>query len=386
MSFSWNPILQVMGIFFIQPVVFGVWLALIPEVQSDLNLDKSQLALGLMGTPTGMLMTLPFAGKVANTFGIRKILYLGFPVFFFSITFIGLIDGLFSLFMVLFLVGISMSLLELAMNVHAGRIEKYKQVVIMNRCHGFWSLGIMTGSFLGSLLQSESTVWIILIICASILFPTSWLLCLGLPSYEHITSVGDKVSFEIPQLPAILICICVFAFGITIIEGAMADWASVYVKEMLGSDSLGTGYGFGLFAAFMALGRFLGDKIKIKLGTILVARVFVILSILGLIILVTADALWLALVGFALTGAGVSVGFPLAVSSAASIDEKREASYVAFLSLIALTGFLVGPPIIGFVANVTNLKTGFLMLFPGLFLSLFMSSKLISSETESDVR
>ena len=157
-SISWNPILQVMGIFFIQPVVFGVWLALIPEVQSGLNLDKSQLALGLMGTPTGMLMTLPFAGKVANTFGIRKILYFGFPVFFFSITFIGLVDGLYSLFLVLFLVGVSMSLLELALNVHAGRVEKHTRRVIMNRCHGFWSLCIMTGNLLGSALHSESTV------------------------------------------------------------------------------------------------------------------------------------------------------------------------------------------------------------------------------------
>ena len=97
-SISWNPIIQVRGLFFIQPVVFGIWLALIPEVQSGLNLDKSQLALGLMGAPTGMLMTLPFAGKVANTFGIRKILYVGFPVFFLSITLIGLVDGLYSLF------------------------------------------------------------------------------------------------------------------------------------------------------------------------------------------------------------------------------------------------------------------------------------------------
>ena len=136
----------------------------------------------------------------------------------------------------------------------------------------------------------------------------------------------------------------------------------------------------------MAFGRFSGDNLKIKLGTKLVARVFVISAILGLIILVTADDLWLALVGFALTGMGVSVGFPLAVTSAASIDDKREASYVAFLSLIALIGFLVGPPIIGFLANVTNLKTGFIMLFPGLLLSLFMSSKLISSKTEGNVK
>ena len=239
----------------------------------------------------------------------------------------------------------------------------------------------MTGSLLGSAFHSESTVWMILIIYASALLPVAWLLCLSLPSYENITF--DKVSpaFVIPQFPATLICICFFASGIAMVEGAMADWASVYVKEMLGPEAQGTGYGFGLFAAFMALGRFSGDNLKIKLGTILVARVFLISSILGLIILVTADDLWLALVGFALTGLGISVGFPLAVTSAASIGDKREASYVAFLSFIALIGFLVGPPLIGFLADVTSLKTGLTILFPGLLLSLFMSSKLISSKT-----
>ena len=379
-SISWNPILQVMGIFFIQPVVFGVWLALIPEVQSGLNLDKSQLALGLMGTPAGMLVTLPFAGKVVYTFGIRKILYIGFPVYFFSIILIGQANGLYSLFLVLFLVGVSMSLLELALNVHAGRVEKNTQRVIMNRCHGFWSLGIMTGSLLGSVLESESTVWLILIICASASFPFALLLCLGLPSYENVNSAEVSPTLVISQFPAILIGICLFAFGITMTEGAMANWASVYLKEMLGPEAQGTGYGFGLFAAFVALGRFFGDSLNTKLGTIKVARVFVITSIIGLIFLVISNDLWLALAGFALIGLGVSVGFPLAVTAAASIDDKREASYVAFLSLISLIGFLVGPPIIGFLANTTNLKTGLTMLFPGLLLSLFLSSKLRSSK------
>ena len=379
-SISWNPIFQVMGIFFIQPVVLGVWLALIPKVQSGLNLDTSQLALGLMGTPAGMLMTLPFAGKMANTFGIRKILYIGFPVYFFSITLIGQAGGLYSLLLVLFLVGVSGSLLTLALNVHAGRVEKHTRSVIMNRCHGFWSLGIMAGSFLGSVLESESTVWLILIICASASFPLALLLCLGLPSYENVNSAEMSPALVITQFPAILIGICFFTFGISMTEGAMANWASVYVKEMLGSEAQGTGYGFGLFAAFVAFGRFFGDSLKIKLGTIKVARIFVNISILGLIFLVIANDLWLALAGFALIGLGVSVGFPLAVTAAASIDDKREASYVAFLSLIALIGFLVGPPIIGFIANTTNIKTGLTMLFPGLLLSLYLSSKLRSSK------
>ena len=379
-SISWNPIFQVMGIFFIQPVVLEVWLALIPKVQSGLNLDTSQLALGLMGTPAGMLMTLPFAGKMANTFGIRKILYIGFPVYFFSITLIGQAGGLYSLFLVLFLVGVCGSLLTLALNVHTSRVEKHTRRVIMNRCHGFWSLGIMAGSFLGSVLESESTVWLILIICASTSFPLALLLCLGLPSYENVNSAGMSPGLVITQFPAILIGICFFTFGISMTEGAMANWASVYVKEMLGSEAQGTGYGFGLFAAFVAFGRFFGDSLKIKLGTIKVARIFVTISILGLICLVIANDLWLALAGFALIGLGVSVGFPLAVTAAASIDDKREASYVAFLSLIALIGFLIGPPIIGFLANTTSIKTGLTILFPGLLLSLFLSSKLRSSK------
>ena len=148
----------------------------------------------------------------------------------------------------------------------------------------------------------------------------------------------------------------------------------------MGPESKGSGYGFGLFAAFVAFGRIFGDSLKIKLGTIKVAVIFVNTSILGLIFLVTADELWLALAGFALIGIGVSVGFPLAGSATSSIDDKKEASYIASLSLTAFIGFLVGPPIIGFLADTTNLKTGLTMLFPGLLLSMLMSSKLVSDK------
>jgi len=377
-TFFWNPIIQVMGIFFIQPFVLGVWLALIPEVQSGLNLDSSQLALALMGTPAGMLTMLPFAGKVANALGIRKTLYIGFPVYFFAITLTGLADGLYILSLVLFLVGVCGSLLTISLNVHAGRVEKHTRCVIMNRCHGFWSLGIMGGSFIGSILESESTVWMILIICASVSFPVAWVLCLGLPSYENANSVEVPPAPIFIQFPAKLTGICLFTFGISMTEGAMANWASVYVKEMLGPDAQGTGYGFGLFAAFVAFGRFIGDSMKIKLGAIKVAVIFVNISIMGLIFLVTADELWQALVGFALIGLGVSVGFPMAVSATSSIDDNKEASYIAFLSLTALIGFLVGTPIIGFLADETNLKIGLTILFPFLLLSMFMSSKLNS--------
>ena len=93
----------------------------------------------------------------------------------------------------------------------------------------------MSGSFLGSVLESENTVWLILIICASASFPLALLLCLGLPSYENVNSAEVSPALVIPQFPAILIGICFFTFGITMTEGAMANWASVYVKENAGS-------------------------------------------------------------------------------------------------------------------------------------------------------
>ncbi len=238
----------------------------------------------------------------------------------------------------------------------------------------------MSGSFLGTVLESESTVWLILIICASASFPLALLLCLGLPSYENVNSAEVPPAPFFTQFPKVLTGICLFTFGISMTEGAMANWASVYVKEMQGPESHGTGYGFGLFAAFVAFGRFFGDSLKIKLGTIKVAVIFVYISVLGLILLVKADELWLAFAGFVLIGLGVSVGFPLAVSATSSIDDKKEASYIAFLSLTALIGFLVGPPIIGFLTDATNLKTGLTILFPGLLLSMFMSSRLISGK------
>ena len=238
----------------------------------------------------------------------------------------------------------------------------------------------MAASVLGSMFESESTVWMILIVSASASFPVAWLLCLGLPSYENVNSPEVPQAPFFTQFPKVLTGICLFTFGISMTEGAMANWASVYVKEMQGPESHGTGYGFGLFAAFVAFGRFFGDSLKIKLGTIKVAVIFVNISVLGLILLVKADELWLAFAGFVLIGLGVSVGFPLAVSATSSIDDKKEASYIAFLSLTALIGFLVGPPIIGFLTDATNLKTGLTILFPGLLLSMFMSSRLISGK------
>jgi MFS family permease len=173
-----------------------------------------------------------------------------------------------------------------------------------------------------------------------------------------------------------LLGICFFTLGITMTEGAIADWSAVYLRDVFGSDAALAGLGYSLFALTLALGRFVGDRLKARFGAVSLARVCGVLALAGILVVVTSPAHYVTLIGFALVGLGASVGFPLAVTAAASLTDRPAASSVAVLSFVALIGFLVGPPLIGFVAEVGGLRVGLAMLLPGLVLSLVLTGML----------
>ena len=138
--------LIIMAVFFLQPLALGGWLALIPEVKAALALTKGQLAIALMGVPVALVPGLQIAGRVIARVGPRRVAGLFFPLqaLAFLLPFAAWSVG--SLFAALFVVGLMMAFVEVAMNVYAGRLEKREDVLIMNRCHGFWAFGLMVGS------------------------------------------------------------------------------------------------------------------------------------------------------------------------------------------------------------------------------------------------
>ena len=142
------PQFLIMLAFFLQPIAFGSWLPQIPSVQERLALGPAELAIALLGLPTGILLMLPFAGQLVGRIGSRNTLIFGFPVFLALVPLPVAAPDILSLFLLLALLGIGLSTIELALNVEADIIEKRGTVSIMNRCHGFWSLGIMTGSLI----------------------------------------------------------------------------------------------------------------------------------------------------------------------------------------------------------------------------------------------
>lgn len=367
-----------MLVFFLQPVAFGSWLPRIPDVQEMLGLGPAGLAWALLGLPCGTLLTLPFAGPIVGRIGPRRTLLIGFVLYTIAVSLPALAMTPIVLFLCLMLAGGAISFTELGLNVQADTVEKATGSLIMSTSHGFWSLGIMTGSLIGSGLAAIKLEahWAIPLV-AIIVLPIALLATRQLPDAApepHHSETGKRSAWSLPSLA--LLGICFFVFGITMTEGAMADWSAVFLRKVFGADGGAAGLGYSVFAMMVAAGRFGGDRLKARFGAVPLARGAGLLGLLGVAILLVAPNTALALVGFAVIGLGVSVGFPLAVTAAASLTDRSSSANVAMLSFVALLGFLVGPPVIGFIAEHVEMRIGLAALLPMLAISLALTGRL----------
>lgn len=361
----------IMVIFFLQPLVIGGWLALIPQVKENLGLSKGQLAFALMGAPIALIPSLQVAGRMLPRYGPRRFFIAFFPIQSLAVLLVLVAWSGPALFFALFFLGVGIGFLEVAINVYAGRLEKQAELTIMNRCHGFWALGLAVGSAYLSLMIGMP--WLGLITLAA------FAAVVGIWGAGHMPQLGDEETEAAPpkrkfaDLPRALLAVAVFMFLVTLTEGVMADWAAVYLSERLGSPDARAGIAVTIFSTFLAGGRFIGDILKTRLGAVLQARVTTTCAAFGLLLLVIPLPLWCAYVGFALVGFGVSSAYPLGVSAIAALDDQYEASNIAIMATVAMGAFLVGPPLIGFVSEATSLPFAFACLLPGLAIALVLT-------------
>lgn len=364
--------LLIMAVFALQPFAIGGWLALIPVVKETLGLSKSELALALMGMPVALIPSLQFAARAMTRFGPRRMLWTFFPLQAAAVMLPLLAGSGPALFGGLLLVGATMAFNEVAMNVYAGRLEKRADLMIMNRCHGFWAVGIMGGSAVVTLMTGLAPLEV-LVLLAAISAVAGALAAAALPRLGD-DETGPATPRRRPaDLPAALFYIAVFMFAVTLTEGTMADWAAVYMAERLGDPYAKAGIAVTVFSGFMAGGRFLGDWLKRRTGGVSLARLTCTCALLGLVLLIVPLPIWMALPGFALLGFGVSAAYPLGVSAVAALDDQYEAANIAIMATVALGGFLIGPPLIGFVSEAFGLRVGFATLLPALILALALT-------------
>ncbi len=273
--------------------------------------------------------------------------------------------------------GVSLPVVDVAMNVEADRIERSLGRRIMSTCHGFWSIGSIAGSVTGAgfaalMLPPAYHLPIIGIVSLPVLL----LVARRLPIIraEPIPAAERAPRFALPTLG--LLPLCLFSFGMLLVEGAALDWSGIFLRDVVNISAGATALGFGAFALFMATGRLLGDRMAERFGPIALARTCCLIALAGILTLVTATSLWQAVLGLAAAGFGVSVAVPLSVSAAAGRGDRPAAVNVAALSMISFTGFLVEPPLIGFASDAAGLRVGMATVIPLIIMSTLLAASV----------
>jgi len=178
-----NTVYLTMAVFALHPFALGGWLAFIPLVKETLNLTKTELAMALLGLPLAVVPSLQIASRVIANLGPRRVMAVVFPLQALAVLLPLLATSQLMLFVSLMVFGVTMAFLQVCLNVYAGRLEKQTGAMVMNRCHGFWALGLMAGPLIVTWLYIVSPV-VALAISAGVSSIIAMICALRLPKLD----------------------------------------------------------------------------------------------------------------------------------------------------------------------------------------------------------
>ncbi len=345
--------------FFIAGLCFASWASRIPDIKHHLGLSDGQLGLILFAMPVGTMFALPFTGWIISKLGSRTILLFAAIFYPTTLVLIGLVQQPWHLALALFFFGCFGNFFNISVNTQAIAVEQMYGKTIMASFHGIWSLAGFSGAALGTLIIAFQ-------LNPFIHFLIIFLLDMGLVFYFSRFTVldskgGPSASFFTKPDRFILIY-GLIAFGSMVCEGTMFDWSGVYFQKIVQAPAQLVTLGYLLFMGMMASGRFVTDSVTHKMGIkfVLIASGICITS--GLLLAVIFPYIITAGIGFMLVGLGVSSVVPLVYSAAGKSKTMSPGAALAAISTIGFIGFLLGPPLIGTIAEYSNLRWSFTLI------------------------
>jgi MFS family permease len=375
--FTHRQSLAVGVVFVAMGFLYGNYATLIPYLKQKFELNDAQLGLLLLSMPFGSTVTNPIATILIQRLGMQKTTI--FAMFFLGISFMVpfYLDNIYLVAIALVLVGSSEAITNIAMNTCVTAIEIHEKINIMSTSHGMFSAGLMVGSLVASLMVGlQITAPIHILIMSSIVI--LWALIIRktiLGIYDEPTPKGEsETKFTFPK--GVLLWMIGISLCTNITEGSMADWTAVYMKEIVQTNDFFIGWGLAGYSMFMALGRFVGDKIIPVYSSNKILLYGGILAALGLIIAIFMPFTATTIIGFAMVGAGVSLGAPILYSSAARIPNMAKGAGLATMNTFGIMGFLAGPVVIGFISKAINLPFAFGVITVLALLWSFLVSKV----------
>lgn len=347
-------------LFFLNGALLATWASRIPAVQAERGLGNGALGLTLLSIAVGAVIAMPLAGFFIARRGSDRVIR------FTALSYCALLPALILapnvalLIAVMFCFGASHGALDVAMNAQAVAIERQHERPIMSSFHAFWSVGGLAGAALGGLLAAQALPplphFLVVALLASAALARVLPELLRAPERLGHTAAPEAPASMFPMPSRGLVALGIVALCVMAGEGAMADWSAVYLRNTVGTGESLAAAGYAAFSLAMAAGRFLGDQLTARFGPVMIVRAGGALSAGGLLLALVAGQPGLSLAGFAMVGLGYAVLVPIVFSAAGNVTGMAPGVALASVSTVGYLGFLIGPPLIGFAAELLGLR------------------------------
>lgn len=372
---------KVYASFFLYALALGGLYPRMAEIQQSMGVAEGALGFGLMGVACGTLISLTFGGPFIERMGHRKVLLRGLPLVAVFYALAAFASKPLFLFLSLLPAGICVGAIEQVVNLEADRVEHALGRRIMNRSHAFWSLGFASAGLLGGLAaecglspRSHLVLMVLIIAIATLVALGRFESAAHRPVSQNMNSPEHSHRLALPT-PFILVLV-IATLAPMMMEGAGIDWSAIYMRDVFASSPFVGGLAVAAGASAQAVTRFFADQFVERFSPFKVARILILILALGVCLVAWANVFWLALLGFALMGVGSSAIFPLAMSAAAQRTDRSAAVNVAALAQTSFVIFLVGPPLLGWIAQAWGIRAAFGVSLPVIALSFWAAKAL----------
>lgn len=335
-------------------VLAGTWGAHIPSVKLQHGLDEVGLSMVLLTAALGAVTSLFFAGRAVAQLGARHAATAAGVVMSAMLALMLVLPGLWALLPAALLFGAGMSLFDVSINTEGSELESLSGRAIMSNLHGMFSVGGMAGAALASALLGAGVAPAVqLAAVAAGLVAVIGGAALGMLD-THSGADEERAHFAWPKGLLLVIGLLIFA-GMTA-EGVMYDWCVLYLKQDVGMPQAQAALGYAGFSAAMALSRFGGDALRARFSETVLLLTGALLAAVAMAVVLLVGTPWVALVGFALVGAGLAPVAPILFNAATRVPGVSRAAAIASVTSIGYSGFMIGPPLIGGIAKATSLS------------------------------
>jgi MFS family permease len=347
--------------FILNGSLFGIWASRIPAVASRHDLAAGQLGLLLLLLAAGAIVSFPVAGRTVDQFGSFTVTRRIAVAYLVTLPLIAVMPNVWLLALALFLFGMAHGAMDVAMNAWAAEVERKSGRPMMSSFHAMFSFGAGLGAASGFLAASANLSMEVHFVLAAALFGaiTLWFSSIEWTSDRTETEIDGPV-FSFPK--GALFLVGLVAFCASIGEGAMADWSAIFLVEVSLVDDAHAALGYTLFSLGMVVTRLIGDRLIAAFGSVASARLAGLVAAAGSALAVVSADYLPVLVGFALMGVGYAVIMPLAFSRAANDKQSAQGRAIASVATLGYGGMLLGPPLIGFAAELMSVRLSFLIL------------------------